>query len=236
MNDERSTPDDRERDPAGGHGQDRGGATVAAGDSADAPVPEELWGGAFGDAYVERNASVDERRAAFWRDLLDDLRSSTVLEVGCGQGGNIGPLSRLLSPDQVWGVDVNTTALARARANAPGTHLSQASARALPFPDRSFDLVFTMGVLIHQPDDLLPAVMDEIVRVADRFVLAGEYHADETVALDYRGVQGALFKRDYGRLYLERYPSLTLRRSGFLDQDAGFDRLTVSVLERRADG
>ena len=41
-----------------------------------------------------------------------------------------------------------------------------------------FDLTFTTGVLIHQPPDSLPIVMNEIVRCSRRYVLCGEYYAE----------------------------------------------------------
>jgi pseudaminic acid biosynthesis-associated methylase len=195
-------------------------------------VPEDLWSGEFGDAYVERNARLDERRTAFWSELVTGSDIASVLEVGCGQGGNLRPLGLLLEPRAVWGIDVNERALAKARSNAPETNVVYGSARALPFRDRAFDLVFTMGVLIHQPDDALAAVMDEMVRCSDRFVLAGEYHAAATTEVPYHGVRGALFKRDYGRLFRERHPSLELRREGFLDVEEGFDRVTYQLFER----
>ncbi len=75
-------------------------------------------------------------------------------------------------------------------------------------------LAFTTGVLIHQPESTLPLVMAELVRVSRRYVLCGEYFAPETVEVPYRGVSGALFKRDYGGLYRELFPELRLIDEG----------------------
>ena len=201
-------------------------------DPTSPPVPEDLWAGEFGDAYVQRNAVLDERRHVFWAGIHTDLALDSVLEVGCGQGANLAPLAQLLGPARVWGVDINRASLARAAVNAPGVNLAEGSARSLPFDDRRFDLVFTVGVLIHQPPEYLPQVLDEIVRTSRRYVLAAEYHADEPVELEYRGKRGALFKRDYRQIFTERFPELTLLRTGFLDRDAGFDRVTYALFER----
>ena len=57
-------------------------------------------------------------------------------------------------------------------------------------------------------------MMDEIVRCSRRYVLCGEYRADDLEEVPYRGQEGALFRHDYGRLYQERFPSLRLRRGG----------------------
>lgn len=199
---------------------------------AEARRLEGLWRGEFGDEYVARNAVLDDRRGDFWRNLIDGLGVSSALEVGCGQGANLRHVAAILPPADVWGVDVNAEARERARRNAPGANVVAAFARQLPFRDGFVDLGFTVGVLIHQPDTTLPLVVAEIVRVARRFVLWAEYHADETTEIPYRGEQGALFKRDYGRIYRELFPELRLRREGFLGPEAGFDRVTWQVLEK----
>ena len=191
---------------------------------------EELWAGEFGDAYVERNAVLDARRSEFWRTLLGSVPIRTVLEVGCGQAGNLRPIAETLDPANVWGIDINAQAIERARRNAPGTNVIHSVARDMPFEDGQFDLVFTAGVLIHQPDETLPDVMAEIVRCARRYILWIEYHAPETVEVPYRGVPGSLFKRDYGRLYLEQFPGLTVQAEGFLAPEQGFDRGTWQLL------
>jgi pseudaminic acid biosynthesis-associated methylase len=193
---------------------------------------ESLWEGDFGNAYVDRNAVLDERRRTFWQSILDSAAIRTVLEVGCGQGGNLRPISTILEPSSVWGVDLNAEAIRRAHRNAPGTNVVRSVARDLPFRDGRFDLVFTLGVLIHQPEETLPLVMAEIVRCSRRFVLFGEYHSDETVEIPYHGARGTLFKRDYGRLYATLFPELAVRSEGYLESQEGFDRTTWQLLEK----
>lgn len=193
---------------------------------------EALWAGEFGDAYVERNRALDERRGAFWETLIRRNGIASVLEIGCGQGGNLAPIASVLDPSHVWGVDVNAAALERARSNAPGINAVASPARYLPFRDRFVDLVFTIGVLIHQPDATLPLVMAEIVRCAGRYVLWGEYHAATTEEVPYRGERGALYRRDYGSIYASLFPELRVREEGFLGPESGFDRVTWQILER----
>ena len=65
-----------------------------------------------------------------------------------------------------------------------------APARDLPVGDRSIDFVFTMGVLIHQPEETLDKVMSEMVRASSRYVFCGEYFDTETVEVPYRGHDG----------------------------------------------
>lgn len=201
-------------------------------DEAQAAHLEELWAGEFGRAYIERNRLLDERRTAFWAGLLSELSIRSVLEVGCGQGANLRPIARLLDPHDVWGIDINDDALTIARTHAPGINVVASRARQLPFRDGLVDLAFTVGVLIHQPEATLPTVLAEIVRCSSRYVLWAEYHALRTEEVPYHGESGALFRRDYGQIYHDLFPTLVVRREGFLTPEEGFDRVTWQLLEK----
>jgi pseudaminic acid biosynthesis-associated methylase len=196
-------------------------------EDSDAARLEALWAGDFGDDYVDRNAAAGEGRRPFWAGLSERFGFSSALEIGCNLGANVRWLAELLGPENVAGIDVNERALEVLREHVPGVDVRVATARELPFADGSFDLVFTTGVLIHQPPSELPAVMDEIVRCARRYVLCGEYRADEVEEVPYRGQEGALFRADYGRLYQERFPQLQLLEEGFLSRaDGPWDDVT----------
>jgi pseudaminic acid biosynthesis-associated methylase len=193
---------------------------------------ERLWAGEFGIRYADRNPVLDRRRAAFWHGLVERHGIRSVLEVGCGQGANLAPLVERLEPSDVWGIDLNEVAIARARSNAPGANIVRSRARVLPFRDRLVDLAFTMGVLIHQPEETLAEVISEIVRCARSYVLWGEYHAPATEEVPYHGETGALFRRDYGAIYARLHPELEVVDEGFLDTEAGFDRVSWQLLAR----
>ncbi|MHB8621521.1 MAG: pseudaminic acid biosynthesis-associated methylase [Chloroflexota bacterium] len=195
---------------------------------------EGLWGGEFGDAYIERNERAGENRGSFWRATLQEFPCRRALEVGCNIGANLRWISTGDRVIQAYGVDVNQKALVKLQATYPKVITLRANARELPFRDGFFDLVFTMGVLIHQPAITLPLVMGEIVRCSRRFVLCGEYYAPDEVEVPYRGQTGALFKRDYGRLYQDLFPDLTLQKHGFLGRDEGWDDMTYWMFEKMA--
>ena len=150
------------------------------GETADAIRLEGLWSGSFGDEYLARNANAGEGRGPFWTELMARVAVRTVLEVGCNVGGNLRWLAPVLGSEHVYGVDVHAGALEEVRRRLPGINAIASPARELPFRDRWFDLVFTAGVLIHQPAATLPRVMGEVVRTARRYVLAIEYFAAET--------------------------------------------------------
>ena len=193
---------------------------------------ERLWEGGFGDEYVDRNRAAGEKRAPFWQSVISACHPRNVLEVGCNVGTNLRWISSLIPERDVYGVDVNLKALDELHKNLPGVNALWGQAREVPFRDRRFDLVFTMGVLIHQPPEVLPVVMSEIVRCSRRFVLCGEYHSPEPTEVAYRGQTGALFKRDFGGLYQQLFPGLVLRKQGFLSREEGWDDVTYWILER----
>lgn len=194
---------------------------------------ELLWAGEFGEGWVDRNARPFDQRGELWRDLIDRYPARSALEVGAAHGENLRHLSRLMAPGAVCGLDINLTALAAMGTVAPGVQRARAAARELPFRDGSFDVVITVGLLIHQPDESLGSVMDEIVRCSARFVICGEYHSDEPTGIVYRDLEGVLFKRDYGTLYLDRFDHLRLRETLFLTvEEHGMDRVTMHVFER----
>jgi pseudaminic acid biosynthesis-associated methylase len=194
---------------------------------------EQLWAGDFGDAYLERNASAQTKRGQFWNDIAQRYPAGRTLEVGCAHGENLRYLSAHRRARDLWGLDVNESALAALRDRVPGANAVWGRARELPFRDRYFDLVFTVGLLIHQPEISLPVVMSEIVRCSNRWVMFGEYHADTPTDINYRDQPGVLFKRDYRRVYEELFPGLVLRDERHLTlEDSGFDRVHFAVFER----
>lgn len=99
-----------------------------------------------------------------------------------------------------------------------------------------FDLVYTMGVLIHiHPDDLL-ANMRKMFDYSSKYILIGEYFNRTPLMIEYQGQQDRLFKRDFGKLFIENFP-LDLVDYGFLwghiYDSAGFDDVTWWLFERK---
>jgi pseudaminic acid biosynthesis-associated methylase len=184
----------------------------------------DLWSSDFGYDYAQRGGnqiSADSLQATVrnWGRILRTAIApapQSVLEVGCNIGQNLAALSNFVS--ELHGVEPNAQVVEMARRHPA---LSQADLRCghggdLPFADASIDLVFTAGVLIHVAPDHLAKVVDEIVRVSRRYVVCVEYFSPTLVEIPYRGMEGFLFKRDFGSYYLERHPSLRVRDYGFL--------------------
>src|SRR5512134_535279 len=83
-------------------------------------------------------------------------RAAVVLEAGCGTGAI---LSGLPGHHQLHGLDIDFRALTRCRAHAPAASLVQADALGLPYPGKTFDIVYCHFLLLWV-DDPLQALLE----------------------------------------------------------------------------
>ncbi|HEU5469746.1 MAG TPA: class I SAM-dependent methyltransferase [Actinophytocola sp.] len=127
--------------------------------------------GQFADDYESFFAAYDDwryRQEGHIPDCLDriDWRGRRVLEIGLGQGAES---EQLIRRGARWsGLDLTAESVERVRARLTVRNLQheavrQGSALSIPWPDNSFDLVFSHGVLHHIPD--IRSAQAEIHRV-----------------------------------------------------------------------
>src|SRR4051812_1608700 len=143
---------------------------------------------------------------------LEQLRGSDVLEIGCGSGVH----ARILAEGgaHVTAIDLTPTAVAmtRRRLELHGLQgkVIEADAERLPFPDASFDFVWSWGVIHHSANT--PAVIDEIARVlrpGGRVALMVYHRSSITFWINYVLLRGVL----QGGLLHERPDDLANRWS-----------------------
>lgn len=188
----------------------------------------KLWQGEFGSKYIERNSPdpVLQRKLCLqWAKILRAFNGapvSSVLEVGANIGLNLRALSSLTDAKRM-AVEPNVEAVRRLIADGVVTSddARVGSGQAIPFEDDAAELVFSSGVLIHIHFDDHEAVCREMLRVSQRYILCVEYFSDQNREVEYRGYNGALFLRDYGRMWMDIEPSLTLMDYGFFYKHAG---------------
>jgi cyclopropane fatty-acyl-phospholipid synthase-like methyltransferase len=80
---------------------------------------------------------------------------SSILELGCGSGSTLKQLQRL-SGATCYGVDRCEPVIEAAKRSSPGLHLEVKDLFALDYPDKAYDLVYSIGLLEHfQHEDQL---------------------------------------------------------------------------------
>jgi len=190
--------------------------------AADEPKALGAWSGEFGDRYTERNAaSTDAVRgrtrvwAEVFRHIVGDMPASA-LEVGPNVGLNLRGI-QALAPMDLWGIEPNPAARERLVADGvlPADRVIEGFGHEIPMADRSVELAFTSGVLIHVDPSLLERTMREIHRVSSKYVFCSEYFSPKVETISYRGETDLLFKNDFGSLYLDLFPDLRLVDYGF---------------------
>lgn len=194
----------------------------------------DLWTGDFGNDYTLRQGILPRKpRERMWASVLPPNLSS-ILEVGANVGHNLDAMASFSLAD-FYATEPNWWA----REQLTGSHLcievTPDRADKLSFADNSKDLVFTSGVLIHIPPDKLKASLSEIHRVAKRYIICAEYFAPSEEMIPYRGHDNALWRRDYGSLYLDQFPDLRCISCTFAwKRQTGLDNLTIWTFEKGA--
>lgn len=109
--------------------------------------------------YTQQAAWTRGLREYIFEKIKLDTGSS-VLEVGCGTGAVLSELPGRFEPH---GLDIDASALAECRIHAPNGCLVQGDALWLPFPDNSFEVVYSHFLLLWVRAPL--RALDEMKRV-----------------------------------------------------------------------
>ena len=124
--------------------------------------------------------------ADFWDNPIKELAilarmPSSVLDVGCAYGFSVHRLRQLGLKAE--GVDISSYALSKAHKEVR-PYLHQGSVCDLPFGNKSFDLVFSSGMLEHIDPASLDKAVSEMVRVGKRGLIGVSCKDDKTTNLE----------------------------------------------------
>ena len=150
-------------------------------------------------------------------------KNAAILDVGCGGGRTVRRLAALASEGNVIGLDYSAASVAVSRdtnakeIEAGRVQIARGSVEALPFPDRTFDIITAVETHYYWPD--LPANVREILRVLKP---GGSF---ALIAETYRGGPFRLF---YGIV-------MPLLRAAFLSDAEHRDLLTPGRIHRGRD-
>lgn len=178
---------------------------------------EIFWAGQFGNEYIKRNSDtqmIASNLNLFSRIIQHTGKLDSVIEFGSNVGLNITALKQLLPKTSFHAVEINKKAcddLARIAG------LTVYNESILSFEKQiQFDFVFSKGVLIHINPDELPSVYDKMYKYSKKYILIAEYYNPSPVEIEYRGISGKLFKRDFAGEILSKYEDLELVDYGFV--------------------
>jgi SAM-dependent methyltransferase len=179
---------------------------------------EAIWG----EGYLSPGGPEEVDRVLAGLDL-SGLR---VLDIGCGSGGITLHIARTHGPAEVVGFDIEAPVLEVARTRAAKEGLAervnfvQGEPGPLPFPDESFDLVFSKDSLIHVPDkDALFADIFRLLRpngwfAASDWMISHDGEPSPEM-LDYIAAEGLSFAMASPRRYQE-----AMKKAGFAKVEA----------------
>ena len=125
---------------------------------------EQIWGEHMHHGYYGVDGQEQKNRRQAQIDLIEEVlnwsgvqTAENILDVGCGIGGSSLYLAGKFNA-QATGITLSPVQAARAKERAQDAGLSGrtqfqvADAQAMPFPDDSFDLVWSLESGEHMPD------------------------------------------------------------------------------------
>ena len=199
---------------------------------------EKFWATTYADDYIKKNSEFDHKLGAeAWGRILERVqgRVENYLECGCNIGRNITQIKLILPDAKPSIIEISEPAFNFVTAHNEFVNAYNGPILNSDFGKDSFDLVFTMGVLIHINPDQLLEHMAKMFEYSRRYILIGEYFNRTPITIEYQGKKEKLFKRDFGKLFIENF-DVKLVDYGFLwgykYDVAGFDDITWWMFEK----
>ena len=177
---------------------------------------EKFWATDFGNDYPRRNQGEQliSANVAIFSKILENCPSvNSIAELGCNIGLNLIALNRINKNHKLRGYEIN----AKAAQEATNLKIAEIINTTVAEPlDSSvkFDLTFTKGVLIHINPEKLAEVYQNLFNLSSKYILVYEYYNPTPMAIEYRGHEGVLFKRDFAGELIDKF-NLKLIDYGF---------------------
>ena len=152
---------------------------------------EKFWAEQYADDYIKNNEAFDHALGAqAWQMMLAKTEGniSSLLECGCNIGRNIEQLNRVIPKSKKSIIEISEPAYNFVTEKYDLSDSFHGPILDSNFKPQSFDLVFTMGVLIHINPDQLIDHMDKMFNYSSKYILMGEYFNRTPVSIEYHGV------------------------------------------------
>ncbi len=199
---------------------------------------QNFWANVYAEKYIESNCQFDRAKGVdAWNMMLRELRPlDSILECGSNIGKNIDFLNEMMPASLKSIIEISQPAFKYVSSHYELDRAFNGSIEDADFDEESFDLVFTIGVLIHiHPDNLLKN-LEKMYKLSSEYILMGEYFNRTPVMLEYQGLKNKLFKRDFGKIFIETF-QVELLDVGFLwghlYDKSGFDDITWWLFKKK---
>jgi len=201
---------------------------------------EKFWEAKYSKEYIQKNSNFNHGLLIEgWKEILKSVSApSNILECGANIGRNIEALNHIYPEAAKTAIEISADASKILRNKYKDLNVVNSSILGSEITNNSFDLSFTMGVLIHINPNDLKQNLEKVILSSNRYVVIGEYFNRTPVSLTYQGEEKKLFKRDFGKFALENFSDkIELKDYGFLwghlYDEGGFDDITWWVFERK---
>jgi 2-polyprenyl-3-methyl-5-hydroxy-6-metoxy-1,4-benzoquinol methylase len=185
--------------------------------SATASNRESFWANLKG--YHQKNhmdASVVGRRNWFANLVTKTATSKNykdILELGCNDGTNLWRIKQQNSNLNLHGIDISRSAIKYAQETLQLKHVKIGSIYELKssYENKKFDVIYTMGVLIHIPHDMMVSVCVDMLKLLkdDGQIYCAESYDDTNQATYIHEGQAHRWVYNYKQLFTEAADSLS---------------------------
>ena len=192
---------------------------------------ENFWETRYSKDYIGKNSAFDYNLLIEgWKKILKNVTTpSNILECGANVGRNIEALNHIYPHASKTAIEISPDATNILQQKFSNLNVKNSSIVESEIESNSFDLTFTMGVLIHIHPNNLMQNLEKIIQSSNRYILIGEYFNRTPVSIKYQGEDDRLFKNDFGKIFQTNF-NLKLVDYGFLwghiYDSAGFDDFT----------
>ncbi len=138
--------------------------------------PKRYWNQRGGDGYFQEQEAVLGRtfRSQFIGNEINKLDYQSLLEIGCGYGKQLKNFKH--GEAFIAGCDFSRPQLLKARTICPEVSnvLVEADAEKLPYKSKSFDIVLSSAVILHNEYGKAQKMIAEMIRVGRKYIVHNE--------------------------------------------------------------
>ena len=177
---------------------------------------EIFWKKIYGEKYILKNSKFSTKEGVkAWNKMLVKVPNvRSILECGSNIGRNISYLQKLYPNSKKSIIEINKKAI---EINLKKNRIYKYQNKSIINSNfnEKYNLVFTMGVLIHIHPSELKKNLRKIISFSNKYVLIGEYFSKNPTSIKYQHKKDLLFKRDFGKYIIENF-NLKIIDYGFL--------------------